>query len=188
MAILSPLRIYLSAGHNNNDPGAVSNGYKEADITKIIRDSIAKFSNATDMVLDKDSETNRQYQTRIKPGKGSVLSDLHLNAAVNSATRGVESFVNKKDFADKKSMSYMMADEINQFLSETLGIPNRGVKPENISQHSSIGILNLGAGCAVLTELDFITGTNAVTNILNNKVIIGIGIAEILQKFDDKIK
>lgn len=185
MAILSPLRTYLSAGHNNNDPGAVANGYKEADITKIIRDSIAKHSKATDMVLDKDWETNRQYQTRIKPGDGSVLNDLHLNAAVSNSTRGVESYVNKKDFANKNSMSYRMADEMNQFLAKTLGIPNRGVKPENNSQHKSIGILNLGAGCAVLTELDFITGKDAVENILKNKDIIGKGMADILQKYDD---
>lgn len=183
--IYSPLRTYLSAGHNNNDPGAVANGYKEADITKIIRDSIAKHSTATDMVLDKDWETNRQYQTRIKPGEGSVLNDLHLNAAKSSTTRGVESYVNKKDFANNNSMSYRMADEINKFLSESLGIPNRGVKPENASQHKSIGILNLGAGCAVLTELDFITGTSAVETIIKNKDVIGKGLAKILQKYDD---
>ncbi|WP_312090115.1 N-acetylmuramoyl-L-alanine amidase [Chryseobacterium sp.] len=183
--IFSPLRTYLSAGHNNSDPGAVANGYKEADVTKIIRDSIAENSSATDMVLDKDWETNRQYQGRIKPGSGSVLLDVHLNAAANPTTRGVESYINKKDFADKNSMSSKMADEINKFLSITLGISNRGVKPENNSQHSSIGILNLGAGCAVLVEVDFITGKDAVDNILKNKDIIGKGIAKILKKYDD---
>jgi len=183
--ILSPLRTYLSAGHNNSDPGAVANGYRESDVTKIIRDSIAKHSKAADMVLDKDWETNRQYQGRIKPGEGSVLNDLHLNAASNSKTRGVESYVNKKDFANKNSMSYRMADEINVFLAQTLGIPNRGVKPENHSQHTSIGVLNLGAGCAVLTEIDFITGSLAVENILEKKDVIGKGLADILQKYDD---
>jgi len=185
MIQFSPLRTYVSAGHNNEDPGAVSNGYKEADITRIIRDSIVNQSADKDIIVDKDWETNKQYQTRIKPASGSVIFDIHLNAAVNNTTRGVECYVNKKDFADKNSCSYKMANEVNEFLSQTLGIKNRGVKPENNSQHSRIGILNLGSGISVLVEVDFITGTGAVENIVNKKEIIGKGLAKILKKYDD---
>ena len=110
-----------------------------------------------------------------------------MNAAVSSTTRGVECYVNKKDFENKNSNSYKMANEVNEFLSQTLGIKNRGVKPENNSQHSRIGILNLGSGISVLVEVDFITGTGAVESILTNKDIIGNGLSKILKKFDDLV-
>lgn len=187
MIQFSPLRTYVSAGHNNADPGAVANGYKEADITKIIRDSIVDHSEDKNIIVDKDWETNKQYQTRIKPASGSVVFDIHLNAAVSNTTRGVECYVNKKDFENKNSNSYKMANEVNVFLSETLGIKNRGVKPENNSQHTRIGILNLGSGISVLVEVDFITGNGAVESIVSFKDVIGKGLAKILKKYDDLV-
>lgn len=187
MILFSPLRTFLSAGHNNADPGAVANGHKEADVTKIIRDAIVDHSEDKDIVIDKDWETNSQYQKRIKPGSGSVLFDIHLNAAASNMTRGVECYVNKKDFENKNSNSYKMAEEVNKFLSETLGIKNRGVKPENNSQHTRIGILNLGSGISVLVEVDFITGIGAVESIVFKKDFIGKGLAKILKKYDDMV-
>lgn len=186
--ILAPLKQFISAGHNNSDPGAVANGYKESEITIAIRNEIAKNAKATEIILDKDFETNRQYQGRIKPGNGSVLFDIHLDAAGNSKVSGVSCFVNKKDFANKKSLSYQMAERFCKTYSEILGIPNRGVKSESASQHSRIGILNLGAGIAVLCEVDFITSPTAVQNILAKKECLGKTGADILQEFDDMIK
>lgn len=186
--ILSPLKQFISAGHNNSDPGAVAHGNKEADVTKIIRDAIAVNAKSTETILDKDFETNRQYQTRIKPGAGSVIFDIHLNAAAKSTTSGIECYVNKKDFADKNSLSYKMAERFCKEYSAILTIPNRGVKGESSSQHSRIGILNLGAGISVLCEVDFITSTTAVQNIIAHKDQLGKTGARILQEFDDMIQ
>ncbi len=186
--ILSPLKQFISAGHSNADPGAVSGGKKESDITKIIRDAIAANAKSTEIILDKDFETNRQYQGRIKPGAGSVIFDIHLNASGNPKVSGVECFVNKKDFANKNSLSYKMADRFCREYSAILGIPNRGVKGESSSQHSRIGILNLGAGVSVLCEVDFITSTTAVQNIIAKKDQLGKEGAKIMQEFDDLIK
>lgn len=184
-----PLKQFISAGHNNADPGSVSNGYKEAEITKIIRDAIYQNASRKDeIILDKDFETNRQYQSRIKPGAGSVIFDIHMNAAANKQTSGVECFVNKKDFANKNSNSYKMADEFCKSFSEILGISNRGVKPENTSQHSRIGILNLGAGIAVLCEVGFITNLAETKKIIEKKDELGKCSAKILQRYDDLIK
>lgn len=183
-----PFKQFISAGHHNADPGAVASGNKEADITKLIRDNIALHSRGSEIILDKDWETNRQYQSRIKPGAGSVIFDIHLNAAAKNTTSGIECFVNKKDFANKSSLSYKMADRFCREYSAILGIPNRGVKGEASSQHARIGILNLGAGISVLCEVDFITSTTAVQNIVSKKNQLGKVGAKILQEFDDIIK
>lgn len=184
MSIYSPLKIFPSAGHHNADSGAVSQGYKEADLTKDARNLIASYSNANDLIMDKDFETNRQYQSRIKPGSGSVVFDIHFNAGSPTAT-GVECYVNKKDFADKNSLSFKMATEICEVTSKILGIGNRGVKPENNSQHSTIGILNLGAGISVLWEICFITSPIDMPKYIQKKQELMKAVATILKKYDD---
>lgn len=182
--ILSPLKTFPSAGHSNADPGAVSQGYKEADLTKDARNMIASYSNANDLIMDKDFESNRQYQSRIKPGSGSVVFDIHFNAGPPTAT-GVECFVNKKDFANKNSLSYKMAVEICEATSRILGIKNRGVKSEQQSQHEKLGILNLGAGISVLWEICFITSPVDMPTYIQNKQKLMKAVAAILKKYDD---
>jgi len=182
--ILSPLKIFPSAGHHNADSGAVAQGYKEADLTKDARNLIAVNSKAEDLILDKDWETNRQYQSRIKPGSGSVVFDIHFNAGSHTAT-GTECYVNKADFANKNSLSYKMAAEVCEVAAKILGVGNRGVKPENNSQHSRIGILNLGAGISVLWEICFITSPIDMPKYIQKKQELMKAVSTILKKYDD---
>lgn len=182
--IYSPLKVFPSAGHNNADPGAVALGYKEADLTKEARNLIAKNSNAQDIIMDKDNETNSQYQKRIKPGNASVIFDVHFNSGSPTAT-GTECFVNDKDFQNKNSLSYKMASEVCEFTSNLLGIKNRGVKSEKLSQHKKLGILNLGAGVSVLWEICFISSVLDMQNYLAKKEFLMKGLAKILKKYDD---
>ena len=50
MIQFAPLKTFVSAGHNNSDPGAVSQNHKEADVTKIIRGSIIEHSEDKDIL------------------------------------------------------------------------------------------------------------------------------------------
>lgn len=175
--------IYLSAGHHDKDPGAVSGKYIERDLTKESRSLIEVYINPAQLIKDKDYETNSEYQIRIKPGSGSVVFDIHFNSGSTLAT-GTECFVNTKDFGDKNSLSYKMADEICKVTSEMLGIPNRGVKSESSSQHSRIGILNKNAGCAVLWEICFISNPLNMSAYTFKKAELSKKIAEILIKYD----
>lgn len=174
---------YISAGHHNADPGAVANGYKESDLTKDARNTIVSYLDTRTVIQDKDFETNSQYQRRIKPGSGSVIFDIHVNAG-NPTAGGTECYVNAKDFADKNSLSYKMADEISKTTSRILGIRNRGVKADNQSQHSRIGILNLGSGISVLWEICFISSVIDMQNYIQNKDELLKSIAAILEKYD----
>jgi len=175
--------IFLSAGHHNADPGAVANGYIERELTKEARDTIKQDLNPAEVILDKDYETNSQYQSRIKPGSGSVVFDTHFNAGHPTAG-GTECYVNAKDFENKNSLSYLMADEISRTTSEVLGIRNRGVKPDNQSQHSRIGILNLGAGVSVLWEICFLSSVLDMQNLTLKKKELYKKIALIIKKYD----
>lgn len=175
--------IYLSAGHHNADSGAVGNGYKESDLTKEVRNLIFKNLDSTSVIQDKDSETNSQYQNRIKPGSGSVVFDIHFNSGPATAT-GVECFVNVADFKDKNSLSFKLAAEICELTARILKIKNRGVKAENTSQHTKIGILNLKAGISVLWEVAFISNENDMSQYQANKAQLTKEIASLLKKYD----
>lgn len=176
------------AGHSNLDPGAVYNGRKEADETKKARDLFVQYfpKGKTELITDKDWETNRQVQSRIKPSVGSVVFDIHFNAGSPTAT-GTECLVNKKDFANKNSMSYKMADEICKATSEILGIRNRGVKCESTTRHGKLGILNLGAGCSVLWEICFISSVLDMQQWDLKQKELMKRVAEIVQKYDDMV-
>lgn len=175
--------IFLSAGHHDKDPGAVSGKFIERDLTKESRGLIEFHLDPKQVIKDKDFETNAQYQSRIKPGSGSVLFDIHFNSAGATAT-GTECFVNKKDFADKNSLSYKMAAEICEVTSKMLGITNRGVKSEAQSQHPRIGVLNLGAGVSVLWEICFISNPLNMAKYTQFKRELNKEVALILKKYD----
>lgn len=180
------MAIFLIAGHHDKDPGAISGTRIEAVETKKARVLIDEFipKNKYRVILDRDNETNRELQARIKPGDGSVLLDIHFNSASSLAT-GVECLVNAKDWKDKDSLAYKMADEINKATADILEIPDRGVKPETGTRHGKLGILNQGAGCGVLWEICFISNPlNMQKWDLKQKELCK-KIAEILQKYDD---
>lgn len=175
--------IYLSAGHHNADSGAVSGKFVERDLTKEMRGLIELNLDQKQVIKDKDFETNSQYQSRIKPGSGSVVFDIHFNAGPPTAT-GTECFVNKKDFADKNSLSFKMAEEISKTTAYVLGIKNRGVKSESQSQHPRIGVLNLNSGVSVLWEICFISSVLDMQKYVLLKDRLSKEIALILKKYD----
>lgn len=179
-------KVFPIAGHSDKDPGAMYNGRKEADETKKARNWIVKFypKGIKELILDKDWESNREVQNRIKPSDGSVVLDIHFNAGSPTAG-GTECFVNRKDFANKNSMSYKMADEICKATAEILGIRNRGVKSEADTRHGKLGILNLGAGCSVLWEICFISSVWDMQKWDTKQEILMKKVAEIVAKYDD---
>lgn len=174
--------IFLSAGHHDADPGATANGYREADLTKIARNIIASRTNPQNLIMDRDFETNPMYQGRIRPADGSVLFDIHFNAAAPIAS-GTECFVKAADY-NQNNLSFRMAAEICDITSRILRIPNRGVKPDNQSQHPRIGILHLGAGISVLWEICFITNIFNINSYQSNREPLLFHIAEVLKKYD----
>lgn len=185
MINLLPLKVYPSAGHHDNDPGAVANNYREADLTKEFRnlmsDEFKKHNH--DHIMDYDWEINRQHQARIKPGSGSVLLDIHFNAAANPLATGTEVFVASN--ANQNSIDF--ATELAEVTAKTLGIVNRGVKKEGASQHNRIGILHTKAGIAALLEICFITNPSDMEKYQANKECLAVLVTEICIKYDNLI-
>lgn len=152
-------KIFLIAGHHDNDSGAVSeNGIKEAELTKKTRDRITHYLNEfypeLEVLTDNDSHTLSQVIRWIKntEGNNSLIYDFHWNAASDPKATGVESFVS--DNASNKSKE--MARRIVDVITKISGLKDRGVKTESQSARKRLGILNTKSP-ATLVELGFIS-------------------------------
>jgi len=184
MIQFSRLVTYPSAGHHNGDLGATTNGYREGELTQELRNLVVKELSCLNVkyITDKDDETNRQYQGRIKPADGSVIFDIHFNAGPPSAT-GTEVIISNV----ANDNSRLFARELVDGASRILGIRNRGVKGESGSQHSRVGILHLDAGIASLVEVCFITNEQDIAAYQVNKERLAAFYAKTLKKYDDMI-
>lgn len=185
--------IYISAGHHFQlplpDPGAVAKHggreYKEAVLADFLRDEVCRLlkERGVKYITDKDDETLRQYTTRIKPGNGSVVCEIHLNAAKNPLATGTETLVKTAASVTE----WDMARELTEGTSKILGINSRGVKTETQTRHGKLAILHTGAGISALTEVCFISNADDVARFMANIPELAVLYADTLIKYDNKI-
>lgn len=175
-------KVYPSAGHHSADPGAVANGYIERDEMDKLRNLVVSKlkTKGHTYTTDNNAENNRQYQGRIRRElrTGDVVMDMHLNAGPPLAS-GVEVYISQHAGKDSKAM----AKEAVDGLAHIMGIKNRGVKTDNQSQHSRIGILNM-RGTAILIEFCFITNKEDMQKFIAERECIAEFLVQLLIKYD----
>lgn len=180
--------IFLSAGHHNADPGAIANGYREADLTKELRDLIViELKNrgkvqGVDFIIDDDKETLSQYLKRIKPGNGSVVFEIHFDAASPTAT-GCTMLIPAREWTKEYLLEMQFGQDITNVTSKTLGIKNRGVMDETKSHRGKLGIMR-PAGINGLLEVCFLTNKGDLDKYLEKSKLLAGSIAEILIRYD----
>lgn len=155
-------KLIIIAGHWDNDPGAVANNSKEADLTKELRrlivEAIRQQDSSVEVFIDDDKDNLNTVISKVNKvaNENDILLDIHYNSASPTA-KGVECFV--KTNASKKSIK--IASEINEVISSITGTPNRGVKLESATRHKRLGILHSKAD-SVLLEFEFISNKEAL--------------------------
>ncbi len=140
------MTVVLDPGHGMGnrkpgvfDPGAVSNGIREADIAlawcneirgllmargnKVVR---TRVDNNDPAPIGQRAGIARQYG-------GTIMLSLHCNAATGSAS-GTETFYRGE--ANKAT-----AERINAAVVSALGTRDRGVKTESASQHARLAVM-----------------------------------------------
>lgn len=155
------------AGHGGNktngrwaDPGAVGNGYNEADIARQINAKIIKATGALDATDNAGTNVNSNL-ANIVAKMNSVGTDWHISNHLNSASpgaTGVEVWYWTGDAASKAK-----ADQLSKALSDALGIPNRGSKAT-----TDFYVLRNSRGRTLLIEWAFISNPNDVKKLLAN--------------------
>lgn len=149
------------AGHGGIDPGAVGNGYKEADVARLYNNKILQLTgaiNATDdsAVSVNDNLTKIVNKVNAASGNNDWNISIHLNAATPAAT-GVEVFAFSQDAAGMAK-----ATEVSAKLAAVYGIPNRGAKAGD-----GLFVIKNTKGHMLLIELGFISNANDLNQILS---------------------
>lgn len=184
---------FISAGHQNRkgtknyDCGAVGvNKRTEAAETEKIRNrvvEIIKQRGYTDIITDADTESLKEYLSRIKPGSGSICVEFHFNAFNGKAT-GTEVVVG--DEADRLDIAF--ASELASSTSCLLGIVKRsgGVIPENKTHRGRLGLMR-ETGIVALVEVCFIDNPEDLAKFDKNFEELCQAYASIIIKYDNLI-
>jgi len=180
--------IFISAGHNpkgiKQDPGAIGNGYNEADLAVEFRNLVAECLKARGVkfITDQDDERLGSYLKRIQTGSGSVVVEYHFDAASSPLATGTTSLVgNDADRLDKA-----FALELANSTSKVFGIKNRGVKTEADSHRGSLGLMR-ESGTVALVELAFISNISDINAYQKNKQELAKVHAEIIERYEKLI-
>lgn len=166
--------IVITAGHSNSDPGAVGNGYTEAEIVTDFRNLVAYYLEAADVEYVSDGRRGQNLPLNqairlIKPG--SVAVEFHCNSFTSPSATGVETLSGSKD--------YEFGADLCEAVSSVLGINNRGAKAEGSGQHSRLGFVRAGG---VILELFFISNPNDVRKYQEKKWLVAREVANVIMK------
>lgn len=188
----------ISFGHgaytskNLVDPGAVSNGMVEAELTKKVAIATYKYllgvkgRNYKVSFPEKDGVGDHLFehneQARVLAKKYRVVSiDIHFNAFAKNYVNGVEAIV--QNDVGKKKCSTNLGNFILKELVK-LGFNNRGIKKDN-----NFTFLK-NKGIANIIECGFITSNKDRKLMDTNKELraIGIAIGKGLVKYNERYK
>lgn len=179
-------KLYLIAGHHNNDSGAVAQheDYKvlESRLTIILRDLIhsyfKKFNSQVEVILDDDRDTLQTVINKVNKTitKNDLLVDIHFNAFNGKAT-GTEVIIPKISSSIEKELASNICDR----LSDIMEIPNRGVKTEDKTARGRIAILK-GVGHRILPEICFLDNLKDYRSYRKNEHLVASIIAQAIEK------
>lgn len=178
--------IFILAGHTpkgiNQDPGAVGNGYREADLTMELRDLVADKLRAMGYQVHEDDDTQRLQQVldSINAYETDIVFDIHFNAGGGT---GVECIVPERS----TELEREMANKVNVMLSTMLRLKNRGVKGEQLTARKRIAVMREN-GINCLLETCFIDNKTDITQYQLRKADVATELALIISEFEDKLK
>lgn len=164
--------LLISAGHDDRDPGAVANGKTEADIVLDFRDLLSHRLAAKGVVHLKDGEFGENLPLREASRLARTCDtalEFHCNAGPPSAT-GPETLSRNRDFP--------LAGRLCSVIADTLGLPNRGARPENAGQHSRLAFVSDGGG--IIVELFFLTNAGDLSAYEANRTLLADDVASLL--------
>ena len=186
--------IFLDPGHGGSDPGAVSGGVREKDLTLSVYNKVSSklaslgYTVLTSRNVDKDVDlVDRAEQAN--NANADMLLSIHFNAGGRGVARGIETYyyqatadrvpkINKENHNNPERLerSRKLANKVQQNLLYQTGSNDRGVK------RASFTVLRETSIPSILVELGFIDNpeernkikTNEYQERLANGIVDGI--------------
>lgn len=176
------MKILLIAGHGQGDPGAVGNGYKEADLTrevvKLLKPQLDDYADVAIADISKNWLNNKMDFSPYY-----YVLEIHFNAGANdkkgnNGTTGTEIYVTTSE------KSHGVETEIVKGIS-SIGFKNRGVKRKNwavISRAKNQGVSSALLEVCFIDDADdmwlFQKRKAEVIKAIANGIIKGFGLEE----------
>ena len=178
------MRLFINAGHSIEEHGAVYGVHSEGEITMRLRDVLVyELANrGFDVLTVPDSLKlvgSIEWVNRYANKYEDVAVSVHFNTSTIPQAGGTEVFYFIKE--DTKEMASLVSKEI----ARSLGIRNRGAKPDTLSFPGSLGWLRNTKCRALLIEVCFLSNegdmgkydhqiatqgiTTALAYLINNK-------------------
>ena len=186
--------IFLDPGHGGSDPGAVSGGVREKDLTLSVYNKVSSklaslgYTVLTSRNVDKYVDlVDRAEQAN--NANADMLLSIHFNAGGQGVARGIETYyyqsqedrvpkINKENHnnSERLERSRKLANKVQQNLLYQTGANDRGVK------RASFTVLRETSIPSILVELGFIDNpeernkikTNEYQERLANGIVDGI--------------
>jgi hypothetical protein len=154
------VRIFLSAGHDVNDPGAIASGTTEyVEMTKIRDAAVGEMrSRGLDVLWIPDTLDLKQtiYWINDNSRRGDVALEIHADAFNNTNVRGASIY-----YVDSNQQRRADAESVLQALLKAVpGLPSRGAKPDTATGVGSLGFCRQVDIPSMLIELGFLTNAD----------------------------
>ena len=186
--------IFLGPGRGGSDPGAVSGGVREKDLTLSVYNKVSSklaslgYTVLTSRNVDKDVDLVERAE-QANNANADMLLSIHFNAGGRGVARGIETYyyqsqadrvpkINKENHnnAERLERSRKLANKVQQNLLYQTGANDRGVK------RASFTVLRETSIPSILVELGFIDNpeernkikTNEYQERLANGIVDGI--------------
>jgi N-acetylmuramoyl-L-alanine amidase len=167
--------VFVSAGHSDRDPGAVSQDgrYREADLAERLRNRIATNLRAVGIwvITDGDGGQNKPLKDAVwmaKKNQGPAI-EIHFNAGPPGAS-GTEVL----SLPDKKSLAQRIAGAIAKHMKSPLR-GESGWKNDSQGQHPRLAFCQAGG---LVVEVCFITNSDELKTYLSLETEIAGAIAD----------
>ena len=169
--------IVITAGHSNNDPGAVNGSFHEAVHVTKVRNALAHILREAGytVLTDGVGDINEPLPAAIKLVKGADIAlELHCNAAANKTATGVETIALPKH--------KNLAQDISAAVAKVYGFKLRGENGWIDQSQSHRGKLGYVSAGGMILELGFLSNDADMKVMENNFWKAARAIAEVIIK------
>ena len=171
------MKILISAGHSNVDPGAVVGKTTEAAIATDLRNIVASKLREKGYIVITDGEgkDNKPLTEAIKlQAQADLDIEFHCNASASTAARGVECIGLTKDKILCQQLSKAIATVL---MTAVRG--DAGYIDQSKSARGKLGFVNHGG---IIVELFFLSNPTELDNYEAKKWLVASAIVEVISK------
>lgn len=167
------MKVLLSAGHSNVDPGATKNGYTESAIAVEMRNLVASLlrSRGVEVVTDGNGLDNLPLSDAIKLIAGKHIAvELHCNSVDNVQANGVECIA--------LPANKIMAQRLASVTAGVLGVKLRGDGGYIGQEQSARGTLGFVKHGGFILELFFLSNAVELDRYQRRKAVLAQALAD----------